>query len=131
NLTPGRTLDSGDLPAPGAGRGVGLVLVAVLALVVDREPGVTTGFLAHPTRLEGTGGAVVTRDRTATDVGDFGFRHHPAQRRGTAGYSSPKLFRTRSTSSGGTCSRHFWAITTRSSASKSKACPHGGQSSRC
>src|SRR6266568_1138649 len=78
----GTASGSGDLPAPGSGRGMGFVLIAVLALVVDREPGVASGLLAHATRLEGAGGAVVTRDRTAADMGDVGFRHIPLNGRG-------------------------------------------------
>src|SRR5690348_11606770 len=37
----------------------------------------------------------------------------------------------RSRNESGTCSRHFWAMTCRSSASKSKASKQGGQSLRC
>src|SRR5436305_4712392 len=74
---------SGDLSASRAGGGMGLVLIAVLALVVDREPGVTTGFLADAARLEGTGGAVVPGDRTTAHVGDVGSRHTQPNGRGS------------------------------------------------
>src|SRR5438094_4164758 len=115
----GARLGSGDLPAPGSGRGMGFVLIAVLALVVDREPGVASGLLAHAARLEGAGGAVVTRDRTATDVGDVGFRHIPLNGRGRlpipggaalylSGYcASRRDSATRWRRWSGTVSRHF------------------------
>src|SRR3982751_4900878 len=75
---------SGDLSASRAGRGMGLVLIAVLALVVDGEPRVTTGLQADATGLEDAGGAVVTRNRSAADVGDVGFRHTPLNGRGVS-----------------------------------------------
>src|SRR3954452_801585 len=61
---------------------MGLVLIAELALVVDGEPSVTTDLQADATGLEGAGGAVVTRNRSAADVGDVGFRHTPLNGRG-------------------------------------------------
>src|SRR2546421_3094272 len=71
-----------DFPASGTGDGVGLVLIAELAFVVDREPGATVGFSAHPSRLEGAGRTVVARYRTPTDLDDV-FRHTPPNEAGS------------------------------------------------
>ena len=49
----------------------------------------------------------------------------------SSGRVSPRAAAMRRFNSGGTSSRHFDAITCRSSISKSKPCAHGGHSSRC
>src|SRR5207302_1185477 len=82
------TSRSGDLLAPGPGHGHRLVLIAVLAVVVDRQLGGAAQLPAHPPGTEGAGRPIAARQRRPSH---HTLSHVCGQRAPGQRYSAPAL----------------------------------------